>query len=433
MDRSEQIFAAVDIGTTKVIAIAGKRNDEGKIEIIGFGHSKSQGVKRGIVFNIDETHAAIEEAVKKAEESFGGIIDEVYVNIAGQHLKTLTARGQKYIGRDNEFTEEHVAELEGQARQIPLDPEMSIYHVNPQMFIIDNESGIQNPVGTAGEKLEAVYKVHVAPDLYQRNIQKSLDKAGIKMQRAVLDPIASSEVVLTEDEKEAGVVLIDIGGGTTKMSIFRDGVLCYTAVIPFGGNVITHDIKEGCSILLRQAESLKVQFGQAMGDFAPAEKVVTIPGLSGWEPKEISFKNLAFVIQARMDEIIEAWYFHLEKSGYLDKVGAGIVLTGGTALLPNLRQLIKYRTGLDVRHGKPIMHFFKAWKELEDPRFSTALGLLLIAANDADEEIKSKLANRRNRVKKSKNSQPGFFSSIKNQVAKQVTLFFEEDQDTEMS
>jgi cell division protein FtsA len=247
----------------------------------------------------------------------------------------------------------------------------------------------------------------------------------------MIDPLASSEILLSEDEKEAGVVLLDIGGGTSKMAVYRDGVLCYSSLIPFGGNVITHDIKEGCSILARQAESLKVQFGQAMGDFAPEDRVVTIPGISGWEPKEITFKSLAFIIQARMEEIIEAFYFQLEKSGCIDKVGAGIVLTGGSALLPNLSQLIKYRTGLDVRKGIPSLKLGEQWKELEDPRNATVLGLLKAALNDAENESAKEYSFKKKK-KKTRQAQPGFFSQMKKEVTRQVTLFFEDEQDTEM-
>ena len=212
---------------------------------------------------------------------------------------------------------------------------MTIYHINPEFYTIDGESGITSPVGSIGEKIEANFKIHVAPDYYQRNIAMCFDRGSINVQKAILDPIASSEVVLTDEEKETGVALVDIGGGTTKISIFYEGVLCFTSMIPFGGNVVTLDIKEGCSITVKQAESLKVQFGQAIADFAPEDKVVTIP-IHGWEPKQISFKNLAHIIQARMEEIVACFFYQLKKSGYADKLGAGIVITGGTSLLPNL-------------------------------------------------------------------------------------------------
>ena len=431
MARSEKIIAAVDVGTTKVVVVAGRKNEEGKIEILGYGRSRSMGVKRGVVLNIDEAFGAIDAAIRQAEDAFQGDIDEVYVNIVGQQLKTLTAKGERYIGESRIVSEEDVDFMFKQVKRLELPEGYKIYHVAPQLFTIDHEAGIPNPVGMTGEKMEAEFKLLVAPALYENNVNLCFERAGIKIQKSMIDPLASSEILLSDDEKEAGVVLLDIGGGTTKMAVYRDGVLCYSSLIPFGGNVITHDIKEGCSILARQAESLKVQFGQAMGDFAPEDRVVTIPGISGWEPKEITFKSLAYIIQARMEEIIEAFFFQLEKSGCLEKVGAGIVLTGGSALMPNLSQLIKYRTGLDVRKGVPGLKLGEQWKDLEDPRNATVLGLLKVALNDAENESAKEFSFKKKK-KKTRTSQPGFFSQMKKEVTRQVTLFFEDEQDTEM-
>lgn len=426
MARNEQIFASVDIGSTKIAAIVGKKNEEGKIEVIGFGQSMSRGITRGVILNIDEAYAAISEAVRKAEDSFGDDIEQVFVNLAGQHLKTLGTKVQKYLAPGSVVSEEDVAQMYEQVGRIPIQEGYKIYQISPQLFTIDDEAGIMNPVGITGEKLEASFKVFIAPEQYGTNIQKCFDRAGIRVKKMVIDPVASSEVILSEDEKEAGVVLLDIGGGTTKMLVYLDNVLCYSSVIPFGGNVITHDIKEGCSILLRQAESLKTQFGQAMGDFAPEDRVVTIPGISGWEPKEISFKSLAFIIQARMEEIIDAFCFQLEKSGYLDKLGAGIVIAGGSSLMPNLSQLVKFRTGLDVRKGLPNMKSVMTANNLEDPRYGTVLGLLSLSINEEGGTLKA------TKKKKKKVSEEGFFSQVKKQVARQVTMFFDDEQDTEM-
>lgn len=431
MGKSERIIAAVDIGTTKVVVVAGCKNEEGKIEILGYGKARSMGVKRGVVLNIDEAFSAIHEAIRQAEDVFDGDIEDVYINIVGQQLKTVTRHGERYINESRIVSEEDVDALFQQVKQVELPEGYKIYHTSPQLFTIDHESGIPNPVGMTGEKMEADFKLLVAPQIYEDNLKLCFERAGINIRKSMVDPLASSEILLSDDEKEAGVVLLDIGGGTTKMVIYYDGVLCYSSLIPFGGNVITHDIKEGCSIPARQAESLKVQFGQAMGDFAPQDKVVTIPGISGWEPKEISFKSLAFIIQARMEEIIEAFFYQLEKSGYMDKVGAGIVLTGGSALMPNLGQLIKFQTGLDVRQGTPRLKAGEQWKDLEDPRNSTVLGLLLTALNETEDE-QSKEFFFKKKKKKTRSTQPGFLSKMKNEVTRQVTLFFEDEQDTEM-
>jgi cell division protein FtsA len=286
-------------------------------------------------------------------------------------------------------------------------------------------------VGTLGEKIEANFKIHVAPDSYQRNIAMCFNRGSVQVQRAILDPIASSEVVLTEEEKETGVALVDIGGGTTKISIFYEGVLCHTSMVPFGGNVVTMDIKEGCAITVRQAESLKVQFGQAIADFAPEDKVVTIP-INGWEPKQISFKSLAHIIQARMEEIVVQFFYQIRKSGYVDKLGAGIVITGGTSLLPNMGQLVKFHTGFDVRVGKPTMHTFVSTKGVNDPRFATVLGLLKLAS----EEDKFNGKNGRWKMKrvKEKSNEPGMFTKVQKKFTQGLLNFFEEETaDTEMT
>ena len=427
MGKGGKIVAAVDVGTTKVVVVAGKKGADGKIEILGYGKARSMGVKRGVVLNIDEAFTAIHNAIRQAEDMFGGDIDQVYVNIAGQHLKTVTTGAEKFIDESRIVSEEDIEQLFATVQNVELPDGYKIYHACPQLFAIDGESGIPNPVGITGEKIQAEFKLLVAPDLYENNLRLCFEQAAINMQKAMVDPLASSEVLLSEDEKEAGVILLDIGGGTTKLAVYHDGVLGYSSLVPFGGNVITHDIKEGCSILARQAESLKVQFGQAMGDFAPEDKVVTIPGISGWEPKEISFKNLAFIIQARMEEIIDAFFFQIEETGLLDKVGAGIVITGGSALMPNLAQLIKFKTGLDVREGVFNLPLDPQWKELDDPRNATVLGLLTVALNDSGNVIVSK-----RKKKKVRSTQPGFFSQMKKEVARQVTLFFEDEQDTEM-
>ncbi len=431
MGKNNKIVAAVDVGTTKIVVVAGRKNEDGKIELLGVGRARSMGVKRGVILNIREAVHAVHEAVRQAEDAMKDEIDEVYVNVGGQQLKTVTCPAEQYTGESRMVSEEDVQCLFRQAGKTELPDEYKIYHLVPQLYRIDQESGIPDPVGITGDKLEVEFKLLVAPGSYEENLKMCLKSIGITVRKCLVDPLASSEVLLSDDEKEAGVVLIDIGGGTTKIAVYCDGILCYSSMIPFGGNVITHDIKEGCSILARQAEALKVQFGQAMGDFAPADKVVTIPGISGWEPKEISFKNLAFIIQARMEEIIDAFYFQIGKSGYLDKIGAGIVLTGGSALMPNLAQLVRYRTGMDVRKGIPRMKLEGSWKELEDPRNATVLGLFCAALNEGDHESMSrkKLSLRK---KKPKNVQPGFFSQVKQQVARQVTLFFEDEQDAEM-
>lgn len=428
MDKNEKIFAAVDIGSTKVVALAAMKNEEGKIQVVGFGHSPSRGVKRGVVFNIEEAFAAVSEAVGQTERMCGHDIESVYVNISGQQLTTLTSHQERTLGRDHCVSESDVQQMLEQARQIELPEEMTVYHINPEFYTVGEEEGITNAVGAVGEKIEGTFKIHVAPDAYQRNIAMCFDRGSIKVQRAILDPIASSEVVLSEDEKEAGVALVDIGGGTTKISVFCEGVLCHTSMVPFGGNVVTKDIKEGCAITLKDAEVMKKKFGQAIGDFAPENKVVSI-SIEGWEPRQISFKNLAHIIQARMDEIIDQIFIQIRKSGYMDKLHAGIVLTGGTSLLPNLAQLVKFHTGSDVRVGKPGIHNFVVMKELDDPKFSTVLGLLKIAVEEDGAVVK-----KGRRLWKINSNEPGIIKTMQTKIVQGFFDFFEDNPpDTDMN
>jgi cell division protein FtsA len=229
-----------------------------------------------------------------------------------------------------------------------------------------------------GKRLEANFHIVIGDIASARNIERCVNRVGIKVRQMILEPLASSAAVLSDEEKEAGVALIDIGGGTTDIAVFHDETIRHTAVIPFGGNVITKDIMEGCAILSKYAEQLKVQFGSALGDLAPDDKVVTVPGINGREPKEISFKSLAYIIQSRMEEIIDSALFELENSGCMDKLSAGIVLTGGGSLMRNLPQLVKFRSGMDVRIGYPNERLGNdSTGEVNDPMYSTSVGLLL--------------------------------------------------------
>lgn len=262
--------------------------------------------------------------------------------------------------------------------KIPIDAGEEIIHVLPQSFVVDSETGIKNPVGISGRRLEGNFHIVIGQIASAKNISKCIDRVGLNVVDLILEPLASAEAVLTEDEKEAGVVLVDIGGGTTDIAVFYDDTIRHTAVVPFGGNVVTNDIKEGCSILKRQAESLKITFGSALGDLAQEDKIVTIPGISGRDPKEISFKSLAYIIQSRMEEIIDAVMFEVDNSGVIDKLSAGIVFTGGGALLRHLPQLVKFRTGLDVRIGYPVEQLAaESIEEVNQPMYSTSVGLLL--------------------------------------------------------
>ena len=379
MNSKDQLVAAIDIGTTKIVAIVGRSDGNGGIEILGLSNTPSTGVKRGVVLNIEETVKAIRTTVDDLEERTGLVLTDVFVGIAGRHIKSKMARG--YITRDSHESEIDVSDirrLTADMYKLPIDVGEEIIHVIPQTYIVDNESGISNPVGICGKRLEANFHIVIGQISSARNTERCINKAGMNLMSLVLEPLASSEAVLTDEEKEAGVVLVDIGGGTTDVAIYYDNVIRHTAVIPFGGNMVTEDIKQGCSILQKQAEDLKVKFGYAIGDIAPENKVVSIPGIAGREPKEISFKNLAYIIQSRMEEILDAVNFEIQNSGFAEKLTAGVVITGGGAMLKNLPQLVKFKTAMDVRIGHPNVHLTgKGKDEINQPMYATSVGLIL--------------------------------------------------------
>ncbi|MDQ3049759.1 MAG: cell division protein FtsA [Bacteroidota bacterium] len=381
------IIVGLDIGTTKICAIVGKRNEVGKVEILGMGKSESLGVMRGVVANIEKTVNSIKEAVAEAENKSNVVIEEVYVGIAGQHIKSLQHRGM--ITRSNIVDEISQADIDAiidDMYKLAMPPGEEIIHVIPQEFIIDNEQGIKEPIGMSGVRLEANCHIITGLITAAQNIHKCVTKAGLKPIDLILEPLASAEAVLTEEEKEAGVVLVDIGGGTTDVAIFQDGIIRHTAVIPFGGNVITEDIKEGCTIIRGQAELLKVKFGSALAKQMKDNEIVSIPGLRGREPKEISVKNLASIIQARMEEIIENVYYEIRNSGFEKKLIAGIVVTGGGSQLKHVTQLVEYITGMDTRIGYPNEHLGQGYDEVKSPMYATGVGLVIRGMQEYDKE-----------------------------------------------
>lgn len=372
------IVVGLDIGTTKIVAMVGRKNEHGKIEILGYGKAESIGVKRGVVANIDQTVQSISQAVSEAESVSGVDIKFVNVGIAGQHIKSLQHRGIRTRNSvDDEISQSDIDALIEDMYKLVMLPGEEIIHVLPQEYIVDNEQGIKNPIGISGIRLEANFHIITGQVTAAKNIYKCVNKSNLEVTELILEPLASSEAVLSEEEKEAGVVLVDIGGGTTDVAIFQDGIIRHTAVIPFGANIITEDIKEGCSIIKTTAEQLKVKFGSALASENQENEVVVIPGLKGREPKEISIKNLAHIIQARMEEIIEHICYEIKNSGFEKKLIAGIVLTGGGAQLKHLTQLVEYMTGMDVRIGYPNEHLAKGSIDVASPIYATSVGLVI--------------------------------------------------------
>ena len=378
------ISVGLDIGTTKIVALVGKKNEFNKVEILGMGKSKSLGVHRGVVNNITQTIQSIQQAVEEAIINSKQEINDVVVGIAGQHIRSI--QHSDYITRENPeevINEDDIQQLIQQVYKLVMLPGEEIIHVLPQEYKVDGQGEIKEPIGMHGGRLEANFHVVVGQVSSIKNIGRCIKSAGLNMKNITLEPLASSEAVLSFEEKEAGVALIDIGGGTTDLAIFKDGIIRHTAVIPFGGNVITEDIKEGCSIIEKQAELLKIKFGSAWPGENRDTEIVSIPGLQGRDPKEISLKTLSKIINARVVEIIEQVFLEIKNYGHNEqkkKLIAGIVLTGGGSQLKHLKQLVEYITGMDTRVGYPSEHLAGDTQEsVSSPLFATAVGLLMNA------------------------------------------------------
>ena len=379
MDQHNEIVAGLDIGTTKIACIVGRKNEQGKIEILGMGKSRSDGVSRGVVANIQKTVESIMTAVKMAEDSAGVEIGTVNVGIAGQHIRSMQHRGMKMReSLDEEITQIDIDQLIDETYRLVMLPGEEIIHVLPQEYIVDNEQGIRDPIGMSGIRLEANFHIISGQVTAARNINKCVHRANLNVTELILEPLASADAVLSAEEKEAGVVLVDIGGGTTDIAIFYDNIIRHTAVIPFGGNVVTEDIRQGCGIMRDQAEQLKTKFGSALASENKENEVVCIPGLRGHDPKEISLRTLAEIIQSRMEEILEHVYFEIKNSGMEKQLIAGVVLTGGGAQLKHLKHLVELMTGMSTRIGYPTEHIAKsAVEDVTSPLHATGVGLVM--------------------------------------------------------
>jgi len=373
--QKQDVVFALDIGTTKVCAIAGRENEHGKLEILGIGKVASTGVSRGVVSNIEKTVKAISEAIAAAERNSGVKAKVVHVGIAGQHIKSLQHRG--ILTRDNdmdEISKRDIEKLINDMHKLVLPPGDKILHVIPQEYTVDNEQGITDPIGMSGVRLEANFHIITGQIAASNNIQRCVERVGMKVADITLEPIASAHSVLSEEEREAGIALVD-----------KEGIIRHTAVIPFGGNVITNDIKEGCNVMSQQAEKLKLRFGSSLAEEVYDNRIITIPGLKGRDPKEISEKNLARIIQARVEEILDYVVWEIKRSGYERKLIGGIVLTGGGALLNHIEKLTSFHTGMSTRIGLPIELLGHGYDErVCSPIFSTAIGLLKKGIENAD-------------------------------------------------
>ncbi len=387
---SSDIIVGLDIGTTKIAVIVGRLNENNKIEILGMGKSDSIGVRRGVVSNIEDTVRSIKTAVENAEKSANVTIRNVYVGIAGQHIKSLQHRGSLIRNSgEEEICEEDIDRLHENMYKLVMPPGEEIIQVIAQDYIIDGEQGIKQPIGICGVSLEANFHIIVGQTAAVKNIYKCVTKAGLQVIGMMLEPLSSAAAVLSEEEKEAGVVLVDIGGGTTDIAIFQDCIIRHTAVIPFGGDVITDDIREGCHIIRKHAEELKIKFGSCLASENKDEEIVAIRGLRDRPAREISLKTLALIIEARMEEIIHFVRNEIKNSGYEKKLIGGIVLTGGGSMMKHISQLTEFQTGYDTRIGYPNEHLGKGVSnELANPMFATGTGLVYLAGEKLAKELR---------------------------------------------
>lgn len=377
---NERIVVGLDIGTTKVCAVVASINEQDKIHILGVGKAASDGLNRGVVVNIDKTVNAIKKAVEQAQLASGIEVNSVNVGIAGDHIRSIRSKGVITINnKDKEITVKDVERLLEDCQRIMLPPDQQIIHVIPQEFVVDGQDGISDPVGMSGMRMEA--EVHIITGLVSaaKNLYRCVERAGYQVADIILEPLASSYAVLDDEEKEAGVALVDIGGGTTDLAVFQDNTIRHTAVIAIAGKKVTDDIKVGLSVLDDQAEKLKHEYGESFVDMIEDDESITIPGIAGRPPKEITKSILAKIIQARMEEILEITAIEIKRSGYSDSLSAGIVITGGGSLIKNVCPLANEVLGMDAKIGRPLGLAGGLTEEVDSPIYATSVGLVLHA------------------------------------------------------
>ena len=375
---NERIVVGVDIGTTKVCAVVAAADDLNRVNVLGVGVAESEGLNRGVVVNIDKTVEAVKYAVHEAERAAGVSVRKVIVGIAGDHVQSFQSRGVITISnRDGEINQRDVQRLLEDTMHVAMPADREILHVIPQEFIVDGQDGVADPVGMSAVRLEA--NVHIITGLVSaaKNIYRCIEKAGFEAADIVLEPLASSFAVLHPDEKEVGVALIDIGGGTTDIAVFEDATIRHTAVIAIAGNKVTDDIRKGLGVMRDQAELLKCNFGMSLVDLVDQDEEITIPGIGGRPEKSIGRTTLAQIIQPRMEEVLEIAAIEIKRSGYARHLAAGVVLTGGGALIPGTAELATDILGLETRIGMPMGLSGGMVEEVSDPKYSTAVGLVL--------------------------------------------------------
>ena len=374
MAKKTNVIVGLDLGTTKTCVIVGEITDQG-VDIIGIGSYPSEGLRKGVVVNIDSTVEAIKKAVDEAEHMSGCEISSVYAGIAGGHIKGQNSLGIVAV-KGREVDEEDVQRAIEASKAIAIPTDREILHTLPQNFIVDDQDGIRDPVGMSGVRLEA--KVHIVTGAVMsiQNIVKSVNRVGLEINEIILEQIASSEAVLSNDEKDLGVALIDIGGGTTDIAVFTAGSIKHTAVLPVGGNYLTSDIATGLRTPLADAEKIKIKYGCAFSALIAKEETIEVPSVGGREPREVSRQILGRIVAPRMEEILTLAYKEIVKSGYEDILAAGVVLTGGTALLKGITELAEQIFNMPVRRGSPT-GIGGLNDVVNSPMYATGVGLVL--------------------------------------------------------
>lgn len=384
--------AAIDLGTTKVVSLVGEKTENG-YKIVAFKEAPSKGVMRGEVVNIQNVLDSLIPTIQEIKQEFDIDISEVYVGIAGQNIKCNTVRhSRNRVKSDELISEREIEEMEQEMFNSRVSASEKILHIMPQSYNVDDHIGVKDPVGMTGTQIEGDYKIFIGKLNSVEHSKYVINRAGLTLKELILEPVASAKAVLTEDEMELGIAMIDMGGGTTDLLIYEDNIIRHTAVIPFGGNSITEDIRQGCGVSLRNAEQMKMQYGSCYAEKAPDNKTVIIPGLGGRESREVAFKVIAEIIEARVEEIIEAVMYEIENSGFQDKLRAGIVITGGGAQLTNLCPFVKFKTGYDTRIASPNNSVtFDSCEGVCKPSSSTAVGLIIkgFESEDATKCIES--------------------------------------------
>ncbi|MFV0522175.1 MAG: cell division protein FtsA [Mangrovibacterium sp.] len=432
MMRSEKVVAAVDVGTSKTVVAVGKLDDNGQVVLLGCGEAPSSGVIRGEVRNIEAVAKAIDEAA--CNLAVDEEINEVYVNVSGKRFIAIDVETERDFEEETTITRAEIQSMLQEASYIDLQEDQKVYHIELQGYDLDGEY-FADVVGMMAHKLRASYKIFVAQKTYAKNLDFAIAKSCLRTDRLVLDSVSTAEALLSDDEKEAGVVLLEMGASLTKLSIYTDSVLRYQDALPFAGSIMTNDLKDECTITLSQAEKLKTIYGKAIADKTQKNTYISIPSYNGSRPREINMNMLAAILQSRLDEFADWASLAIEKSGYADELNAGMVLTGGTAQLQDISTLFKYRLGLDVRIGYPrVCQRFQGFRT---PAYASVFGLLQIGLYEIQEELlapkqrmRKNKSKQRNKAKKS--NTPGIFEKFFEKFSSQAELFLSEEEGDEI-